>query len=119
MIKSFLISLVLLSSVAFADPIVFMQERGEEKNLLLWRGTDLPSKVATPYAFNIYPDISHDGKYLAFIGGSSETTLNVVIKDLTRDTLTEVTPERGTYFHPNFSGDARYLAFVEDRKSVV
>lgn len=101
------------STTAFCQSqLVYMQEVAAQKHVML-AGIDgsNPTQMPSDEAWALYPDISTDGRYIAYSGGQDETKLGIMIYDSKRKVTEQWTAQNGLYLHADLSGDGRFLAF--------
>lgn len=103
-----LILIVLLSPCAFAqERLIFLAEDSAGKNIV-----ELGSGALTQGPlWNLYPDISSDGKTLCFVRGKEKFKL--VVRQGEQESMVSLDSDK--VFHPRMSGDGRFLAFSAQR----
>lgn len=113
--KSIVASLLALSAAQPAlagGRLVFMNEDDQGKRIIMAKADGSDPQALTPEGeWSLYPDISADGRFVAYSRGSDEAHLGIVVKDLTRNVLEQWTAPNGMYLHSDLSADGRYLAF--------
>ncbi|MCB0393378.1 MAG: hypothetical protein KDD25_02390, partial [Bdellovibrionales bacterium] len=103
-----------IANIGFADQIAVMHESTDhsEIRIISSQKTD-DYAVVTPFQWNIYPELSRDGRLLAFVGGPDQEHLAIQLKNLETGTIDQISETVGFVLHPAFSGDAQKLSYSE------
>jgi hypothetical protein len=64
---------------------------------------------------HVFPDISADGRYVAYAGGPDQAHLAIEIRDLETGVVEEYETAHGQSLHVSFSGDGRWLVYSSPR----
>jgi len=99
--------------VAIAD-LVFMKESQSGKSVFLQKseGQNTVQLNHSPDKMAIYPDISPDGKHVAYVEGPSPQNLQLVYRNLeTQEERVFSSPRPGMVLHPKFTRNGKLLFF--------
>lgn len=100
------------TTVSATTRLVFMNEDDADKKIVLTDGAGNGARTISPEGrWALYPDISADGRFVAFSTGIDETSLGIAIYDLENGRTELWTAESGQHLHADLSGDGRFLAF--------
>ena len=107
-------SMIIASSqTAFCQShLVYMQEVDAHKQVMIANsdGSE-PTKLPSLDAWALYPDISADGRFIAYSGGQDHANLGIMIYDTLRKVTEQWTMKNGLYLHADLSSDGKLLAF--------
>jgi len=103
----------LFSFLSFADHLVFMRESKDSKHI--WLKTESDSKaITTGSLWNLYPTISSDGQWIAWVEGTDEkNTWIKILNQKTKKSLILASYENSRSLHPHFSKNNQYLVFSQ------
>ena len=73
--------------------------------------------VTTGPELHLFPDITADGRYVAYAGGIDPTHLFIEIRDLETGVIERYEDAHGQSLHVSFSGDGRWFAYSSPRGS--
>lgn len=92
--------------------VVFMRENDGQKHIVMARGDGSEATQLTQgNAWHLYPDITPDGRRVAYAEGLDGTNLSIVVRDLEGGTTRTVSTTPGQNLHPRFSRDGNSLAY--------
>jgi hypothetical protein len=93
--------------------LVYMEEVNAVKRIVQASATDGGGAVAITSGSDwaLYPDVTADGKAVAYVTGPDDTHLGVVVQHLDTGLVERFTAAEGQHLHPKFSGDGRVLAY--------
>lgn len=109
----FLLLLCTAGAASASGKIAYMEEKegGVKRIVLADSDGRNPTYLSEAGSWGLYPDLNADASAVAFSSGPEETSLAIVLKDLTRGVIEHWTPPGGPYLHADFSGDGHSLAF--------
>ena len=109
--KLLLAALLLTNSALALPPLVFMRESDQGKHVvLLEKGKEV--RLTTGDRWHLYPDISADGQWLAWVAGDSEANLALTVYHRPTQRLeTWNVPMPGRVLHPKFTKQADKIFF--------
>lgn len=98
--------------------LVYMHEQDHAKQIMIWEaGTAQPQPLTSGEDWHLYPDISADGRQIAFVEGPDGDHLGIRLVNRAAKRQRWLVPPAGMNLHPRFSGDAKLLAFVGPPKA--
>ena len=106
-----LIVLGFILNSAFATDLVFMSENKDGKVIMLQNKNGELKQLTDNKLWNLYPDISPDGRYVSFVSGENEKSLNLFVLDRNSNQLEKWDVGEGLVLHTRFSRNAKRLYF--------
>lgn len=111
--------LVLASFPAFAkSKMVYTTTVDQQMQIAVADAQGRDAQVVTSGPnLHLFPDISSDGRYVAYAGGADPTHLYIEIRDLETGVVERYEDAHGQSLHVSFSGDGRWFAYSSPRGS--
>jgi Tol biopolymer transport system component len=105
---------MLFSFSVFAQDLVFMREEGTQKQIWLKNQQGVFRQLTEGDQWHLYPTISADSKWMAWVEGLDEKTTSIKITNMiTQKTLLFPMNVGTRMLHPHFSKNGQWLVFVK------